>query len=71
MDEQANIGSVACLEYIKHPYCCSCGDGKTAHVMLVGDGALQFALSQGFKKENLLVEESEKRVERVAENKSI
>jgi N4-(beta-N-acetylglucosaminyl)-L-asparaginase len=28
--------------------------------MLVGDGALQFALSQGFKKENLLVEESEK-----------
>ena len=33
---------------------------KTPHVMLVGDGALQFALSQGFKKENLLVEESEK-----------
>jgi N4-(beta-N-acetylglucosaminyl)-L-asparaginase len=33
---------------------------KTPHVMLVGDGALQFALSQGFKKENLLVEASEK-----------
>ena len=28
--------------------------------MLVGDGALQFALDQGFKKENLLTEESEK-----------
>jgi N4-(beta-N-acetylglucosaminyl)-L-asparaginase len=33
---------------------------KTPHVMLVGEGALQFALQQGFKKENLLVEESEK-----------
>jgi N4-(beta-N-acetylglucosaminyl)-L-asparaginase len=33
---------------------------KTPHVMLVGDGALQFALSQGFKKENLMVEDSEK-----------
>jgi N4-(beta-N-acetylglucosaminyl)-L-asparaginase len=33
---------------------------KTPHVMLVGKGALQFALSQGFKKENLLVEDSEK-----------
>ena len=29
------------------------------HVMLVGDGALEFALSQGFKK-NLLTAESEK-----------
>jgi N4-(beta-N-acetylglucosaminyl)-L-asparaginase len=33
---------------------------KTPHVMLVGDGALQFALSKGFKKENLLTPESEK-----------
>jgi N4-(beta-N-acetylglucosaminyl)-L-asparaginase len=33
---------------------------KTPHVMLVGDGALQFALSEGFTKENLLVEASEK-----------
>ena len=32
---------------------------KTPHVMLVGDGALDFALSQGFKKENLLIKESE------------
>jgi N4-(beta-N-acetylglucosaminyl)-L-asparaginase len=33
---------------------------KTPHVMLAGDGALQFALANGFKKENLLTEESEK-----------
>jgi isoaspartyl peptidase/L-asparaginase-like protein (Ntn-hydrolase superfamily) len=27
---------------------------KTPHVMLVGEGALQFALANGFQKENLL-----------------
>jgi N4-(beta-N-acetylglucosaminyl)-L-asparaginase len=32
---------------------------KTPHVMLVGEGALHFALENGFKKENLLTEESE------------
>jgi N4-(beta-N-acetylglucosaminyl)-L-asparaginase len=31
---------------------------KTRHVMLVGDGALEFALQQGFKKENLITPES-------------
>lgn len=31
----------------------------TPHVMLVGDGALQFALEKGFQKENLLTKESE------------
>lgn len=61
MDENANMGAVACLEYIKHPIAVARAVmEKTPHVMLVGDGALQFALSQGFKKENLLVEESEK-----------
>lgn len=61
MDENANIGSVACLEYIKHPISVARAVmEKTPHVMLVGEGALNFALSQGFKKENLLVEESEK-----------
>jgi isoaspartyl peptidase/L-asparaginase-like protein (Ntn-hydrolase superfamily) len=61
MDENANIGSVACLEYIKHPISVARAVmEKTPHVMLVGDGALQFAVSQGFKKENLLTEESEK-----------
>ena len=61
MDDYANIGSVACLEHIKHPISVArMVMEKTPHVMLVGDGALQFALSQGFKKENLLVEASEK-----------
>lgn len=61
MDEFSNIGSVACLQHIKHPISVARAVmEKTPHVMLVGDGALQFALSQGFKKENLLVEDSEK-----------
>lgn len=61
MDEFANIGSVAGLENIKHPVSVARAVmEKTPHVMLVGDGALQFALEQGFPKENLLTEESEK-----------
>jgi len=61
MDEMANIGSVACLEHIKHPISVARAVmEKTPHVMLVGDGALQFALSEGFQKENLLVADSEK-----------
>jgi len=61
MDELSNIGSVAGLEFIKHPISVARAVmEKTPHVMLVGDGALQFAISQGFIKENLMVEESEK-----------
>lgn len=61
MDEFANIGSVACLEHIMHPISVARAVmEKTPHVMLVGEGALTFALSQGFKKENLLTEASEK-----------
>lgn len=61
MDENANIGSVACLEHIKNPISVARAVmEKTPHVMLVADGALEFALSQGFKKENLLTPESEK-----------
>ena len=61
MDELSNIGSVACLEYIKHPISVArLVMEKSPHVMLVGEGALQFALEQGFKKENLLTSESEK-----------
>ncbi len=61
MDENANIGSVACLENIKHPISVARAVmEKTHHVMLVGKGALDFALSQGFVAENLLTPESEK-----------
>lgn len=60
MDEFGNCGSVAALEHIKHPISVARKVmEKTPHVMLAGDGALQFALQNGFKKENLLTQESE------------
>lgn len=61
MDESGNCGSVAGIEHIKHPISVArLVMEKTPHVMLVGDGALQFALENGFQKENLLTQESEK-----------
>jgi isoaspartyl peptidase/L-asparaginase-like protein (Ntn-hydrolase superfamily) len=60
MDENGNIGSVAFLEHIVHPVSVARKVmEKTPHVMLVGEGALQFALANGFKKEKLLTKESE------------
>ena len=42
-----------CLEHIVHAVSVArLVMEKTPHVQLVGAGALQFALSQGFKKEN-------------------
>lgn len=61
MDEFGNCGSVAALQHILHPISVARRVmEKTPHVMLVGDGALQFALEQGFKRTNLLTAESEK-----------
>ncbi len=61
MDEHGNCGSVAYLEHIVHPVSVARKVmEKTPHVMLAGDGALQFALANGFKKEKLLTKESEK-----------
>lgn len=61
MDELGNCGSVAALEHVTHAISVArLVMEKTPHVMLVGDGALQFALANGFKKENLLTPESEK-----------
>lgn len=61
MDEKANAGSVASLEHIKHPISVARRVmEKTPHVMLVGEGALEFALSEGFKKENLLTGKSKR-----------
>jgi N4-(beta-N-acetylglucosaminyl)-L-asparaginase len=55
MDEMGRAGSVACLEHIIHPISVArLVMEKTPHVMLVGKGALEFALDNGFKKENLL-----------------
>ncbi|MFM2135781.1 MAG: hypothetical protein RL021_1181 [Bacteroidota bacterium] len=61
MDEYANCGSVACIEHIVHPISVARRVmEKTPHVMLVGEGALKFALDQGFKKEKLLTPEAER-----------
>ena len=61
MDENGNCGSVAFLEHIVHPISVARKVmEKTPHVMLAGEGALQFALANGFKKEKLLTKESEK-----------
>lgn len=60
MDENARCGSVACLEHVVHAISVARKVMEvTPHVMLVGDGALQFALENGFKKENLLTPKSE------------
>jgi N4-(beta-N-acetylglucosaminyl)-L-asparaginase len=61
MDENSNCGSVMFLEYIMHPISVArLVMEKTPHIVLAGDGALQFALDNGFKKENLLTPASEK-----------
>lgn len=61
MDHESNCGSVAFLQHIKHPVLVARKVmEETPHVMLVGEGALSFALEQGFKKENLLTEQSRK-----------
>lgn len=61
MDEKSNCGSVAFVQGFKHPVSIArLVMEKTPHVMLVGKGAEQFALANGFKKENLLTKESEK-----------
>jgi N4-(beta-N-acetylglucosaminyl)-L-asparaginase len=62
MDQHGNCGSVMCLEYIMHPISVAkLVMENTPHIILVGDGALQFAVANGFKKENLLTPESEKK----------
>jgi N4-(beta-N-acetylglucosaminyl)-L-asparaginase len=61
MDENGNCGAVAALEHIAHPISVARAVmEKTPHVLLAGDGALQFALEQGFKREELLTPESRK-----------
>jgi len=61
MDEKGNAGSVVCLENIMHPVSVArMVMEQTPHVILAGKGALEFALSQGFTKENLLTPEVRK-----------
>jgi L-asparaginase/N4-(beta-N-acetylglucosaminyl)-L-asparaginase len=61
MDHNMQCGSVAFLQHILHPISVARKvKEQTPHVMLVGDGALDFALDQGFEKQNLLLPEVEK-----------
>lgn len=62
MDEHANCGAVAGLEQIKHPLSVARKVMETTpHVLLVGNGAQQFAVENGFEKEpSVLSEEAAK-----------
>lgn len=62
MDEFFNCGSVAFLERIKHPVSVARRVmEKTPHVMLVGEGAQQFAIAEGFPlEEQRLSKEAQK-----------
>lgn len=52
MDDNFNNGAVAALERIRHPISVARRVmEKTPHVLLVGEGAQQFALAEGFKLE--------------------
>ena len=60
MDENDRCGAVAFLEHIMHPISVARKVMEdTPHVMLVGEGALNFALEKGFQKQNLLTPEAE------------
>jgi N4-(beta-N-acetylglucosaminyl)-L-asparaginase len=59
MDQKGDCGAVAGLEHIAHPISVARRVmEKTPHVLLVGEGALQFALEQGFPREDLLTPQS-------------
>lgn len=64
MDYQGNCGAVAYLQNIKHPISVARKVmEETPHVMLSGQGALNFALEQGFPKEDLLTQNALKKWE--------
>jgi N4-(beta-N-acetylglucosaminyl)-L-asparaginase len=59
MDYEMNAGSVSFLQGIKHPLSVARRVmEKTPHVMLAGEGALKFALEEGFMVEDLLTEKA-------------
>ena len=60
MDGDGRCGAVAALQDIVHPVSVARRVmEQTPHVMLVGEGAQQFALQQGFAKEQLRTKEAE------------
>ncbi|ROP80033.1 asparaginase [Stenotrophomonas rhizophila] len=61
MDGDGRCGSVAALSDIAHPVSVARQVmEKTPHVMLVGEGAQQFAVQQGFERRKLLTPDAEK-----------
>lgn len=63
MDELANCGAVAGIERIKHPVSVARKVmEKTPHVILVGNGAQQFALENGFQLESPDLSDDAKKV---------
>ena len=65
MDETGNAGSVSFLENILHPISVARKVmDDTPHVMLAGEGALQFAKEQGFEEVDLLTPEAKERWEK-------
>jgi N4-(beta-N-acetylglucosaminyl)-L-asparaginase len=70
MDSNSNAGSVAFLQNIKHPVSVARKVMEdTKHVMLVGEGARQFAVSQGFEEMDLLTVESQQAWEEWEKNR--
>jgi isoaspartyl peptidase/L-asparaginase-like protein (Ntn-hydrolase superfamily) len=64
MNEEGNCGSVTFLQHIKNPISVARKVMElTPHVMLSGQGALQFALANGFEKEELLTDKARQRWE--------
>lgn len=60
MDHESNCGSVAFLQDIEHPISVARKVmEETPHIMLVGEGALAFAVEKGFKQTNLLTQKAE------------
>lgn len=65
MDENANCGAVAALEQILHPVSVARKIMEsTPHVLLVGDGAKQFAIENGFHEEPQKLSEDAKKAYR-------
>jgi N4-(beta-N-acetylglucosaminyl)-L-asparaginase len=59
MDEKGRCGSVAFLQHIKHPVSVARRVmEETPHVMLVGQGALDFAVDQGFESQDIFTPEA-------------
>ena len=58
MDENANCGSVGAIERIKHPVSVARKIMETTpHIMLVGEGAQQFAIENGFEEQPQVLSE--------------